>query len=304
MTVETRWSRLLVTDYLEPGESAHRTDLIRVVSGSAAADVTFAPRPEFGGVPVRLVPEGDVLHVLGTSEPFVLRAPGVEWTIISDGIHDTASALVQPTPDQPVVFELRCGSTDVEAHPLSEAERRDAAGRYWSDWAAALRLPPVESDLVLRSALTLRGLVHSDTGGVLAAATTSLPEEIGGVRNWDYRYCWIRDAAMTVRELALLGSVAAAEGYLTWLHGVLGTLAGPERLHPLYTLAGNVIGAEAVIESLPGYAGSRPVRVGNAANRQVQLDVFGPIADLLAHLAYEEEQISGTLSTFTHWPGW
>jgi len=285
MTVETRWSRLLVTDYLEPESSPHRTDLVRVISGETAADVTFAPRPEFGGVPVKLVHEGDGLRVLGTSEPFVLRAPGVEWTITSDGMHDTASALVQPTAEKPVVLELRCGTTDLGAHELSEMERRDRAGHYWSTWTAKLTPPSVQTDLVLRSALTLRGLVNTDTGGVLAAATSSLPEDIGGVRNWDYRYCWIRDAAMTVRELVHLGSMEEAEGYLRWLHGVLATLAGPERLHPLYTLAGSVIGAEATIESLPGYAGSRPVRVGNLANHQVQLDVFGPVVELVRTLA-------------------
>ncbi|WSJ74596.1 trehalose-phosphatase [Amycolatopsis sp. NBC_01307] len=285
MTVETRWSRLLVTDYLEPESAPHRTDLVRVISGEAAAAVTFAPRPEFGGVPVSLeITEGGV-KVLGTSEPFVLYAPGVEWTITSDGLHDTATALVQPTPTQPVVLELRCGTPDLGPHELSEVERRDRAGRYWSEWTSKLQLPKVQTDLVLRSALTLRGLVNTDTGGVLAAATSSLPEEIGGVRNWDYRYCWIRDAAMTVRELVHLGSIEEAEGYLKWLHGVLATLAGPERLHPLYTLAGSVIGAEAVIESLPGYAGSRPVRVGNLANHQVQLDVFGPVVELVGTLA-------------------
>ncbi|MCR6481533.1 trehalose-phosphatase [Amycolatopsis sp. OK19-0408] len=285
MTVETRWSRLLVTDYLEPESPQHRTDLVRVISGEAQADVTFAPRPEFGGVPVKLEITKGGLKVLGTSEPFVLYAPGVEWTVTSDGLNDTATALVQPTPTQPVVLELRCGTTDLGEHELSEVERRDRAGRYWSDWTSKLQLPKVQTDLVLRSALTLRGLVNTDTGGVLAAATSSLPEEIGGVRNWDYRYCWIRDAAMTVRELVHLGSIEEAEGYLKWLHGVLATLAGPERLHPLYTLAGSVIGAEAVIESLPGYAGSRPVRVGNLANHQVQLDVFGPVVELVGTLA-------------------
>ncbi|AIJ26600.1 trehalose-phosphatase [Amycolatopsis methanolica] len=291
MTVETRWSRLLVTDYLEPEGPPHRTDLVRVISGTAAASVVFAPRPEFGGVPVRLVPDPQGLRVLGTSEPIVLRSPGVAWEITSDGLHDTATALVQPTQDEPVVLELRCGTTDLTAHELSEPERRARAGAYWSDWATTLKLPNVEPELVARSALTLRGLCNADTGAVLAAATTSLPEEIGGVRNWDYRYCWIRDAAFTVRELVGLGSLAEAEGYLRWLHGVLSTLAGPERLHPLYTINGTQLGAEAVIDSLPGYAGSRPVRVGNLANHQVQLDVFGPVVELVAELA----QVRGEL---------
>ncbi len=285
MTVETRWSRLLVTDYLEPESPPHRTDLVRVISGEAAASVVFAPRPEFGGVPVRLLPEEDGLRVLGTSEPFVLRSPGVQWEITNDGLHDTARALVQPEPGKPVVLELRCGTTDLSPHELPEVDRRARAGRYWSDWATTLKLPQVEPELVARSALTLRGLTDADTGGVLAAATTSLPEEIGGVRNWDYRYCWVRDGAMTVRELVALGSLEEAEGFLRWLHGVLSTLAGPERLHPLYTLAGTQIGAEAVIDSLPGYKGSRPVRVGNLANHQVQLDVFGPVVELVVALA-------------------
>ncbi|NYI89093.1 trehalose-phosphatase [Amycolatopsis endophytica] len=291
MTVETRWSRLLVTDYLEPEGPPHRTDLVRVVSGTAAASVVFAPRPEFGGVPVRLVPDPEGLRVLGTSEPFVLRSPGVAWEITSDGLHDTATALVQPAQDAPVVLELRCGTTDLTEHDLSEPDRRARAGAYWSDWATTLKLPNVEPELVARSALTLRGLCNADTGAVLAAATTSLPEEIGGVRNWDYRYCWVRDAAFTVRELVGLGSLVEAEGYLRWLHGVLSTLAGPERLHPLYTINGTQLGAEAVIDSLPGYAGSRPVRVGNLANHQVQLDVFGPVVELVRELA----QVRGEL---------
>ncbi|GAB3475791.1 trehalose-phosphatase [Amycolatopsis cihanbeyliensis] len=291
MTVETRWSRLLVTDYLEPDSPAHETNLVRVITGETDATVTFAPRPEFGGVPVRLLPEHDGLRVLGTSEPFVLRAPGVRWEIESDGINDTATALVRPAPEQPVVLELRCGTTNLGPHELSELDRRARAGDYWSEWARTLRLPEIEPDLVARSALTLRGLVDTETGGVMAAATTSLPEEIGGVRNWDYRYCWVRDAAMTVRELVHLGSVAEAEGYLRWLHGVLGTLAGPERLHPLYSLAGTQLGAEAVIDSLPGYKGSRPVRVGNLANHQVQLDVFGPVVELIVILAAKRGEL-------------
>ena len=132
----------------------------------------------------------------------------------------------------------------------------------------------------------MRGLCHEPTGSILAAATTSLPEEVGGVRNWDYRYCWIRDAAMTARVLVDLGSIAEAEAFLRWVGGCVERAGGhPERLHPLYTVEGYEFGAEAVIETLPGYAGSRPVRVGNLANHQLQLDVFGPVADLLLAVA-------------------
>ncbi|WP_033442539.1 trehalose-phosphatase [Saccharothrix sp. NRRL B-16314] len=285
MVVETRWSRLLVTDYLDHELASHRTDLVRRISGSTNAVITFAPRPEFGQVPVRLLRERDGLRVVGTSDPMVLRSPGVDWQITSDGIQETATAVVCPREGAPILLELRCGTDDLSEATLGEPERRARAGAFWSDWAATLKLPRVESDLVLRSALTLKGLVHHDTGAIMAAATTSLPEELGGIRNWDYRYCWLRDAALTAQALVSVGSLGEAEAFLGWVHGVLATLPGPERLHPLYTLQGTMLGAEAVIDTLPGYAGSRPVRVGNLANQQVQLDVFGPVVDLVVLLA-------------------
>jgi trehalose-phosphatase len=291
MAVETRWSRLLVTDYLEHGLEAHHTHLTRVISGGTTVDVEFCPRPEFGQVPVRLAPEAGGLRVLGTAEPMVLHSPGVQWEISSDGMHESAHAVVEVSEGSPVVLELRCGTEDLTPSPEPEPARRDAANRYWSEWLDQLELPNVERDLVARSALTLRGLCNTDTGGIMAAATTSLPEEIGGVRNWDYRYCWLRDGAMTAQALVSLGSTAEAEAFLDWLHGVLATLPGPERLHPLYSLQGTALGPEAVIDSLPGYAGSRPVRVGNLADQQVQLDVFGPVVELIAHLA----PVSGVL---------
>ncbi|HWM06303.1 MAG TPA: trehalose-phosphatase [Actinophytocola sp.] len=285
MTVETRWSGLLVTDYLDHYTFGHRTDLIRVISGTTAAVVEFAPRPEFAQVQVRLIPSDDGLRVLGTSDPVALRAPGITWEISSDGMHDTARAVITPKPDESVVLELRCGTNDLEPHRIPEDERSARAAAYWTDWLDGLSLPPVEKDLVARSALTLRGLCHAETGAIMAAATTSLPEELGGIRNWDYRYCWLRDGAMTAKALVSVGSTAEAEGFLNWLHGVLATLPGPELLHPLYTIAGTTLPAEAVIDTLPGYAGSRPVRVGNLANQQVQLDVFGPVVDLVAALS-------------------
>jgi trehalose 6-phosphate phosphatase len=284
MTVETRWSGLLVTDYLEHYAAPHRTDLVRVVSGSSRAVVEFAPRPEFGQVPVKLVRDAGGLRVVGTSDPMALYSPGVDWEITSDGMHDSARAVLVPN-GEPVLLELRCGTNDLQANEVPEQERKARANAYWSDWLATLTFPAVERDLVVRSALTLRGLCHSETGGIMAAATTSLPEEIGGIRNWDYRYCWLRDGALTAKSLVSLGSTAEAEAFLGWVHGVLATVPGPERLHPLYTLAGTGLGPEAVIDTLPGYAGSRPVRVGNLANQQVQLDVFGPVVDLVAALS-------------------
>ncbi|TSD95635.1 trehalose-phosphatase [Skermania sp. ID1734] len=288
MTVETRWASLQVLDYLPHHVAPERTDLTRVITGDAKAVVSFAPRPEFGQVQVMLEREAFGLRVFGTNDPVVLRSPGVEWEIVSDGVHQSATAVVDPSQG-PVVLELRCGTWDLGPSVVAETERRATAEAYWRDWADKLNLPPLKPDLMKRSALTLRGLVHAPSGSILAAATTSLPEDIGGVRNWDYRYCWLRDAALTASALVSLGSLQEAEEYLAWVHQVLETLPGPERLHPLYTIYGSNLPPEAVIDALPGYAGSRPVRVGNAANMQVQLDVFGPIVDLICSLAHARE---------------
>ena len=300
MTIETRWSGLTVIDWLEgsmpngedsdPADPSSRTGcstLVRALSGSGVVRLEFAPRPEFGQVPIKLQPLGDGMLVLGSSEPIALYAPGLEWDIFDDGGHDSARAVVDLlAAGGQAAIELRFDSQSVSAHPLPIAERQAHAEQPCLDWAAGLRLPRTATRDVLRSALTLRGLCHEATGSILAAATTSLPEELGGVRNWDYRYCWLRDAAMSARALVELGSLAEAEGFLRWVDGCIDRTGGhPERLHPLYTVEGLELGPEAVIETLPGYAGSRPVRVGNAANRQIQLDVFGPIADLLAAVA-------------------
>jgi trehalose 6-phosphate phosphatase len=285
MTLETRWPGLVVTDYLDHHTAPHRNDLIRVISGSAPAVVEFAPRWEFGQVAVRLQPVPDGLVVAGAADPMVLRSPGTAWDIVSDAGHESGRAVVVPRPDRPVVLELRCGTDDTSPHPLPESARREQSGTHWSRWLAGLSLPTVEAALVGRSALTLRALCHADTGGIMAAATTSLPEELGGSRNWDYRHCWLRDAALTAQALVSLGSTAEATAFLDWVHRVLASLPGPERLHPVYAMDGSSLGPEAVIDTLPGYAGSRPVRVGNLADHQVQLDVFGPVVELIEALA-------------------
>jgi GH15 family glucan-1,4-alpha-glucosidase len=284
MTVRTRFSRLEVTDYLAQAREPGRTDLVRLVHGVVPATVEFAPRPDFGRATTRLVPVQGGLEVHGAEYPMVLSSPGVEWHVSHDGTHDTARATVHPTSERPVVLTLRCGTWDLTADPADEPGVRQATHEHWTGWVQGLDLPVTARDLAARSALTLRGLC-TPTGGVMAAATTSLPEEIGGVRNWDYRYCWLRDGALTVQSLVTLGSTAEAEKFLDWVHDVVAALPGPELLRPLYSLRGTDLGPEEVIETLSGYAGSRPVRVGNLADHQVQLDVFGPIVELIAHLS-------------------
>ena len=289
MTVTTKWAGVSVTDYLD---SSHRTQqgletrlrLVRVISGDAPVQLSFAPRPQFGAVPVGLRATKNGIRVTGTSDSLVLVAPGPDWHIAESGAHPTATAIVDPS-DGDVVVELRAGTENMRPYRTPEPDRRELTHAKWHAFVASLTLPALHQREVVRSALTLKGLCSESTGAAIAAATTSLPEWIGGIRNWDYRYCWLRDASMTVDAIALLGSTAEADAFLGWLEGVFEDCGSPDRVHPLYRLDGSILGPEAVVDTLPGYAGSRPVRIGNAAQGQVQLDVFGPICDLISTAA-------------------
>ncbi len=300
MVLETQFPSFTVADYFDTSSGrtrrlAGRSDLIRVIEGTGSAVVEFAPRLDFGRVPTRLEQKDDGIVVQGTSDLMVLRSAGVAWEIIQDGNNQSARATVDLGGD-PVVFELRAGTGTVRPDPRSEVDRRTDTERFWSNWMSKLTLPDLEREQVGRSALILKALCHGPTGAILAAATTSLPEHLGGIRNWDYRYCWLRDAALTATSLARLGSHAEGMAFLDWVLGILETRNDPERLAPLYNVTGRHLPPEAEINDLPGYGGSRPVRVGNAADGQVQLDVFGPVVDLVHVLLQRGEALSAE-----HW---
>jgi GH15 family glucan-1,4-alpha-glucosidase len=154
--------------------------------------------------------------------------------------------------------------------------------RWWRRWVGQLDYDGGWREAVTRSVLTLKALTYGPTGGLVAAPTTSLPEALGGVRNWDYRYCWLRDATFTLDALMQSGMRAEAEAWREWL---LRAVAGsPEQTQILYGVAGERRMDERELEWLPGYEGSAPVRIGNAAVNQFQLDVYGEVMDAL-HLA-------------------
>jgi trehalose-phosphatase len=294
LTLETRWAGLAVHDYLDRGEPYGRVRLVRVIEGSSEAIIEFTPRPDFGRQQIALREDPNGVAVVGAADPVVLYAPGLAWEIEEEGGQPMARAHVNVSG--PYVIELRCGTWSLAPHPLPETERRERTETTWRNWAGALRLPALARQEVARSALTLRALCHEQTGAILAAATTSLPEEIGGVRNWDYRYCWLRDATLTALALVELGSNAEATALLSYIEQLAKLEQGADRLRPLYSVLGGDAGTEAVIDAVPGYAGSRPVRVGNAAAQQVQLDVFGPIVEL----AYAVAVAGGRLSERHH----
>lgn len=300
MVLETQFPDFTLTDYLDTSSGrtrrlAGRSDLIRVIEGTGTATIEFAPRLDFGRVPTRLEVKDDGIVVQGTSDLMVLRAPGVQWELVPDGTHQTAKATIELT-GQPLALELRAGTGTVRPDPRDEEDRRADTERFWSNWTNRLTLPDLERDQVARSALILKALCHRPTGAILSAATTSLPNHLGGIRNWDHRYCWLRDAALAAAALAHLNSHAEGMAYLDWVLNILETRADPERLAPLYNVTGRHLPPEAEINDLPGYGGSRPVRVGNAADGQVQLDVFGPVVDLVHVLLKRGEALSAE-----HW---
>ena len=166
--------------------------------------------------------------------------------------------------------------------PVDAFESLEQTTTWWSEWMSGCRYQGPWPDAVRRSLVTLKGLTYAPTGGIVAAATTSLPEELGGVRNWDYRYCWLRDATLCLQALLYTGFEAEAQDWRSWL---LRAAAGdPADLQIMYGLAGERRLAEWTADWLPGYEGASPVRIGNAAVQQFQLDVYGEVMDAL-HLA-------------------
>jgi len=159
---------------------------------------------------------------------------------------------------------------------------------FWRRWCERIRYRGPYGDQVRRSALVLKLLAYAPSGAIAAAATTSLPERIGGERNWDYRYCWIRDAALTVKAFLALGLTDEATAFMGWLMSATNQTA--PRLAPLYTLHGELRAPERTLDAFEGYRGSRPVRIGNAAANQEQFDVYGELVD--AFDCYVEDQVA------------
>jgi GH15 family glucan-1,4-alpha-glucosidase len=181
---------------------------------------------------------------------------------------------------QEVPFVLRWYPSHEEPPP--ELDPRQAVREteeWWQSWSSRCNYHGPWREQVVRSLITLKALTYEPTGGIVAAATTSLPERIGGVRNWDYRYCWLRDATFTLYALIEAGYLEEARAWRQWF---LRAVAGePSKLQILYGLEGRRRLDEWEVDWLPGYEGSRPVRIGNAASGQFQLDVYGEVLDAM-----------------------
>ncbi|MCI4328821.1 MAG: glycoside hydrolase family 15 protein, partial [Thermoplasmata archaeon] len=213
-------------------------------------------------------------------------------------VGDRAMARGVVRPGAPVFVSLDWGGRPAPADP---EVLLSATVRFWREWvrhpdAPLLRATHVWRDWVERSALLLKLLSGRESGAFVAAPTTSIPEWPGGVRNWDYRYAWVRDAAFAAQSLLLLGHVGEARNYVSWIVERLSS-AGPEGLRTMYRISGDAVDPEEFLDHWEGYERSRPVRIGNAAGDQLQLDIYGEVLDAVEQLAPIDPEF-----VRLHWP--
>jgi GH15 family glucan-1,4-alpha-glucosidase len=260
---------------------ARRPQVIRLVEGvrgRVPMTMELVIRFDYGSIIPWVQRVGEVLTAIGGPDALCLRAP-----VETQGHGLTTVAEFTVTKGQQIPFVLGWyPSHESCPEPIDAVAVVAQTETWWQQWSAHCTYQGRWRDVVMRSLLTLKALTYAPTGGLVAAPTTSLPEALGGPRNWDYRFCWIRDATLTLYAMMINGFVDEARAWRDW---VLRAVAGdPAVLQTLYGCAGERRIEEVDLGWLPGYEGSRPVRIGNAAYRQFQLDVYGELVDCM-HLA-------------------
>ena len=282
LVLQTRWDTadgaVEVTDFMPPREDDEPPVLVRVVTGvSGTVEVGMRLTVRFGYgsiVPWVTKTEGGIRAIAGPDSIW-LRTP---VDLVSQGMAHTATFTVGAGEVVPFVLTYVPSHQGPPAN-LDAMRSLEATTNFWSEWASRCTYKGTYRAAVVRSLITLKALTYRPTGGIVAAATTSLPEDIGGVRNWDYRYCWLRDATITLEALLRTGYLEEAKAWRLWLGR---TIAGdPEDIQIMYGVAGERRLAEWEANWLPGFEASTPVRIGNAAAGQLQLDVYGEVIDAL-----------------------
>jgi GH15 family glucan-1,4-alpha-glucosidase len=283
LILETEWDTpdgtVRVIDAMPPrGEAADVVRVVEGMSGRVPMRTAVRLRFDYGSVvPWVRHRDGQVSAIAGPdaawlSSPVPLR--GRDMATV-------AEFTVSPGERVPFVLAYR-PSHQPEPRPVDAEQALADTTVYWSDWMGRFCYDGQWADAVRRSMVVLKALTYAPTGGILAAATTSLPEQWRGARNWDYRFCWLRDATFTLQALLGTGFVAEARAWREWL---LRAVAGdPTKLQIMYGVDGSRRLPEYTVDSLSGYQGAAPVRVGNAAAEQFQLDVWGEVLDGL-HLS-------------------
>ena len=282
MVLETRFSTpggsAALIDFMVP-ETAN-SSVVRIVegrTGTVAFDMDFALRFDYGSaVPwVTRLENRTALFAIAGPEAAILRTP---VPLTGQGLRTIASFSV--TAGERLPFVLSHGASHLPPPVALDADAALlATEKSWTEWSSRNTYTGPYADAVQASLRVLKALTYHPTGGIVAAATTSLPEQLGGSRNWDYRYCWLRDATLTLFSLMHAGYFDEAASWRDWLHR---SIAGsPEQIQIMYGISGERRLAEWEVSWLPGYEGAAPVRIGNAASEQLQLDVFGDLTEAL-----------------------
>ena len=278
-SIETADGAATIVDFMPPRGKA--SDVVRLVCGMRGQVVMrteLVIRFDYGSlIPwVTRLDDGSVRAIAGP-DMVVLRTPaslhGVDFKTVGEF---TISA------GQTIPFVLTYGASHLPPPPrIDPAKALAETEAFWRDWASRARPAGEWSEPVIRSLITLKALTYRPSGAIVAAPTTSLPEQLGGQRNWDYRYCWLRDATFTLVSLMNAGYYEDAEAWREWL---LRAVAGnPEQVQIMYGMTGERRLPEWEVRWLSGYGRSKPVRVGNAAHQQLQIDVYGEVMDALHH---------------------
>jgi GH15 family glucan-1,4-alpha-glucosidase len=277
-----------VIDFMPIGRSD--TSVIRIVEGRTGRvriHMNLIVRFDYGSaVPwvTRLANDNGVQAVAGPN------LVSLRSSVRLDGENLSTGADFNIASGERVPFVLTYGPSHLDPPPAIDPYAALAQTlAYWGQWSARCSYHGRRREAVIRSLLTLKALTFAETGGIVAAPTTSLPERIGATRNWDYRYCWVRDATLTLTALMGAGYFNEAKDWRNWLHRAVA--GSPEAVQIMYGIAGERRLDEWEIPWLPGYQNSAPVRVGNAASGQLQLDVWGEMMDAL-HLAREGDLAS------------
>jgi GH15 family glucan-1,4-alpha-glucosidase len=266
-----------VTDFMPPRH--HRPRVCRRVeglSGSVEMVTEVVVRFEYGSLIPWVVQTDQGIRAVAGPDSIELNSP-----VPLEGEHMRHRARFTVGEGEVVDFRLRWAPSYEEAgRDLSVDDALAGTMSFWADWSGELNEVHGEwEQLVQRSLITLKALTYAPTGGIVAAPTTSLPEEVGGSRNWDYRFCWIRDATLTIDGLIEAGNHDEAREWLWWL--VRAAAGDPAQLQVMYGVAGERRLPELELDWLTGYEGSTPVRVGNAASLQFQLDVYGELMEAI-----------------------
>jgi len=289
--ITTDEGTIVLIDFMAIGEPT--ADIVRIVVGKS------------GTVPMRM--ELAIRCGYGTIVPWVQRLPnGIQAIAGPDLFRLTTTAPLRGEHMRTVsVFTVSAGErvpfvfdwfpSHLPPHPPVDPEvALERCEAFWCEWTSRAKITGPYAEIVKRSLITLKALTYAPTGGIVAAPTTSLPEWIGSVRNWDYRYCWVRDATFTLYALLSAGYTDEARAWRDWL--MRAAAGAPSQLQIVYGIAGERRLVEVSLSWLSGYEGSYPVRIGNLAAEQVQLDVYGELLDTLYLAAH-----SGLANTDEGW---